>query len=135
MDELTRRVERLERESRRWRCGAVLAAAALGVLLAAGAGEDPPRVLSVDSISTKAVLIREETGLVRASLRSAPDGTVKLTFSGPGQFQQSVDRASFGVTLEGEPSIRFTNDGGFEDLLITPRGVFPSRGPAQTKKR
>jgi hypothetical protein len=105
LDVLARRVERLERESRRWKrvasLGLVLAAAA--ALLGQAAPLGPAKVVDAERFN-----VRDPAGNLRAILGTSPDGATSLLLYNPA----GVHQAGLGVMADGTASIFLGNPAG-----------------------
>jgi hypothetical protein len=105
LDVLARRVERLERENRRWK-----RAATLGLLLVATAAllgqAAPPGVAK--ALEAERINLRDAGGNLRAVLGTSPDGaTSLLLYNATG-----VHQAGLGVLPDGTASIFLGNPAG-----------------------
>jgi hypothetical protein len=80
IEALTARLDRVERDARRWRAVAVAAVLAWVGLFAAGAGrEEPPQ-----EIKARRFVLQDERGRTRANLGMSPEGEPVLLFVGEG---------------------------------------------------
>ena len=104
LDALSERVDRLERENRRWRRAGVLVLL-VGVILATGGARwaDGPRTVVAEGL-----LIQDKDGGLRAMLGSGPDGGALLTM-----FDSKLKpRFVLGVKPDGEPGLSIKDQDG-----------------------
>lgn len=111
MDDLTRRVERLEIECRRWRratfgLGIVALVAAAGIAAAPRADFDL-KLLKAEGIKTKGVFLVDDADRVIGSFATLPDGTVGLRVLRAGEQRLRLD-----VADNGEPTLFLGDPGG-----------------------
>ena len=99
MEALTQRVERLERDNRRWRRGATLG---LLLLLSAGLlGQAPVVGGAVKALEAERFNLRDGAGNLRGSLGATSDGTASLVlYNAAGAHQ-----AGLGVLPDGAASL------------------------------
>jgi hypothetical protein len=110
LDELSRRIakvekecERLRRVNNRWKWSAFLSISALISAVSCGSGTpDPPKV-----IEAEAFRLRDSSGKVRAQLAMRPKGGVELVF----QDENEEARLAIQSTKDGTPWIGFFDPG------------------------
>ena len=105
LDVLARRVERLERENRRWK-----RAASLGLVLIAAAallGQAGP-LGAAKTLDAERFNVRDPAGNLRAALGTTPDGAASLLLFSP----TGVNQAGLGVLPDGTASIFLGNAAG-----------------------
>jgi hypothetical protein len=103
LDTLTRRLDRLERENRRWKLAGGLAA--LVVLVLAVMGQAGPRPRSVDA---EEFILKDSSGKRRAVLSVAQGGLAHLAFYD----RQDAPRLGLGVGGNGAPTLALADAGG-----------------------
>lgn len=92
---LSRRVEALERDNRRWKRIAVLAAAALGAVALLGMGPPPTKTLDLELLR-----IVDSKGKARVVLGMGDDGPTLSMFDEKGRLRTNLGVAKEGPSLD-----------------------------------
>lgn len=79
IDNLVQRLDRVERENRRWKRAGTTVLAALAALVLMGQAK-PDKVAEV--VEAEKFVLRDKTGKLRATLAIAADGVVSLSLTG-----------------------------------------------------
>jgi hypothetical protein len=136
MSDVLVRLARIERENRRWKAGAMLAASALlGVLLSAAGPAGRKRVLEVTELrlidatgalrgslsadrSGAQLVLKDTSGKNRARLRVADDGTPRL------ELLDRVERVRLGAALDkdGAAQAHMDDEGGHPRVRLATAG-------------
>jgi len=104
-DQLTRRLDRLERENRRLKFVGALALLGLGALTVMG--QTAPTSVA-NTLEAERFVLRDNAGNVRATLGLRPDGTAALALADDTQ----QDRAVLSVTAPGQASVDLSDRAG-----------------------
>ena len=96
--------------------GAGLLACMAGVAFVATVDMSSPRF--PDTIETKAVILRDDTGAARAELSIGSDGSAQLAL----RDQEEVDRVRLTVRGEGSPGLAFADQDGNRRIVL---GLLP----------
>jgi hypothetical protein len=111
MDAMTDRLERLERQFRRWRWIGIAFAVLFGSpVLLAFVGF----LMSDGSHQAQRLLVRDKDGRVRMDMGTDPDGTPRLLFFGEGGKVRLVAHLAEGDA----PKLSFADEGGRTRLLL-----------------
>jgi hypothetical protein len=132
VDLLMQRLERLERDNRRFkRAGAVFGLGALAVVLMGQATVQDrvsANMVVARTIEAQSILLRDATGKVRALLESQPTGPVTLTLSD----KDGRERLALGVGPAGGVGVVFRDK---EGTVRAGMGVGPAGRPYLVPKR
>ena len=119
VESLTRRVDRLERENRRWRRAGSLTCLGIAALLLMGQAQSRERVVEAQQF-----LVRDSTGEVRAAL-GLSDGDPKLILFD----KDGTSRAALSLVPSGSPFLTLADRDGRPRAALT---VLPDGSPILT---
>ena len=117
IDAVVRRLERLERESRRWKVVATLATAALGMVLLIGAGQNGKTAVPSE-LHAQAFVLVDRDGTPLARLGWLPHGAWGLGFYDQGKKSRIV----LSVEGDGSSSLSLFGKDGKGSLLLSANG-------------
>lgn len=117
MDTLVRRVDRVERDNRRWKIlwSAAIAVPGFVFLLGATASEIPT---IVDEVRAHRFVLVDKDGKIRAGLSAGPDGKAGLALAD----KDGKIRAGLGVTPDGSPGLALADKNGTRRAGLTVSG-------------
>src|SRR5262245_61836163 len=114
---IVRRLERLERESRRWKVVALLTAATLGSMLLTGAGKHGETAIPRE-IQARAFVLVDRDGTPLARLGLLPHGAWGLGFYDQGKQSRIV----LSMEGDGSSSLSLFGKGGKGSMLLHAQG-------------
>ena len=110
-DSLDQRLERLERQCRRWRLAGIIFAAIVGTPILAAL---VAFITSDGTREAKRVLIRDNDGRIRMDMGTVKDGTPSLLFAGA----SGTPRMEIRVDADEAPVMQMRDEGGKVRLSI-----------------
>lgn len=110
---LTQRLERLERETRQWKCLASLAIALLGMVILVGATVSKKGKVP-DELRAKRIVLVDDAARDRAELSVMTDKRPGLVFSD----EAGKPRLMLYLSQYGEPTLSFADTGGRRRIVL-----------------